>query len=93
MLLGAVAAAFLMYFINKIRAIHSIIAILFCGLLIILAEGINVLLLSLLKGLNANEIFSSADAVTKTIYGLPSLFIFGIVVLLYYLIANRRKKV
>lgn len=92
MLLGAVAGTFVLYTINKFKTIESILTVLICGLLVIFAEGINVLILTFFKGLNANEIFNEADAVTKTLYGLPSLIIFAFVVISSYFIRTRRTR-
>lgn len=74
--------------INKADVILSIRSSLIITIALFICEGINVLLLSLifkdtLKGMMENTIL-------KTIYGFPSLILFTIITITYYLLNSRK---
>jgi hypothetical protein len=77
--------------INKINTISSIKTTIVVFIIQFLCEGINILLLQYLLNIDLQYAFSTSEL--KVIYGLPSLLLFGIILIIYYAIFNRRKKV
>jgi hypothetical protein len=54
-----------------------------------ICEGINVFLIQVVMKIDMNYVFSNADL--KVLYGLPSLAIFGLIMVLYYAKIGKRK--
>lgn len=77
--------------INKINMIHSIKIAIVTFILQFLCEGINFLVLQYLLDIDLQYAFSTSEL--KIIYGLPSLLLFGIIVIIYHGIFNKNKKV
>ncbi|MGG7077154.1 hypothetical protein [Clostridium sardiniense] len=75
--------------INKISIIDSIRSGILTVILMFISEGINMGLIQLTRASEMERIFS--DTILKTIYGLPSLMIFTIILLAYKFIRNNRK--
>lgn len=73
--------------IDKIKAIKSSIIM---TIVLFVCEGINVSILSLLYGSKLEGILANSEL--KTIYGLPSLIAFGIIVMSYYIYLKKRNK-
>jgi hypothetical protein len=76
--------------VNKIDFIKSIKVVFSSIMLGFVCEGINLFLIQSVFKLDINYIFS--DPKLKTIYGIPSLLIFGLVVSLYHCIKSKKKK-
>jgi hypothetical protein len=93
MVLSATCAVVLLVIINKIIIGKAILSTMICALLSIIAEGANVLLLGEVFNLDINKILVTSGPVVKTLYGLPSLVLFGLIVVTYYFIVMKRKKV
>lgn len=91
MVLSGIAAVMLLRFVNKIKVIHGILSTLLCYILLIVSEGLNIFLLGKLFGLDTNKIFLTSSPLEKNLYGLPSLLIFGLIIISYYLIFTRKK--
>ena len=80
----------LMTIINKLDMISAIRT----GVIIIITEyiceGINVFLIQVILKININYVFSNPEL--AVLYGLPSLAIFGIIIISYYSILKSRKE-
>lgn len=92
MVLSSISAIIILNFINKIKTVKSILSTIICFVILILSEGINMILLEKVFGLNTKKIFLSSNILMKNLYGLPSLVIFALVVIVYYLLFTKRKK-
>ncbi|WP_127837183.1 hypothetical protein [Clostridium prolinivorans] len=77
-------------FINKIDIINSIRAGFIIFILGFIFEGINLLFIQFLLKKDLNYIMS--NTILKTLYGLPSLFLFAIFVIAYYIILLKRNE-
>ena len=75
-------------FYNKIDAIKGIKSIVFIYLIQLVSELINV---AILKLINIDLEVLSMDGLYKTVLGLPSLVITGVIVLIVYKIKNRKE--
>lgn len=73
----------------KISIIDSIRSGILTAILMFICEGINMGLIQLINGNEIEKIFS--NPILKTVYGLPSLIIFTIIILLYKFIKSNRK--
>lgn len=73
----------------KINIIDSIRCGILTAILMFICEGINMGLIQLIHGNQIEKIFSNPTL--KTVYGLPSLIIFTIIILLYKFIKSNRK--
>ncbi len=73
----------------KISIIDSIRSGILTAILMFICEGINMGLIQLIHGNEIEKIFS--NPILKTVYGLPSLIIFTIIILLYKFIKSNRK--
>ncbi len=63
------------------------------ALIILISEAINIFLLSAFVGMqSAEDMLNSGNAVEKRLSALPSIIIFGIVVLIVYLVMKKRDK-
>lgn len=92
MILSAIAAVILLVAINKIKAVHAILSTLLCFVLSVLAEFANMAILTFIFHLDVNQIFEQSDAISRTLYGLPSLAVFALAILTFTLIRFNRKK-
>lgn len=88
--LGIIIFVVLITNINKINVIRAIQAVLINTLIMFFCEGINVAIIQFVLKKDINKIF--ANPVMKAIYGVPSLLAFAGVIVTYYIITNRRKK-
>lgn len=73
----------------KISVIDSIRAGILTAILMFICEGINMVLIQLIHRNEIGEIFT--NPILKTAYGLPSLIIFTILLLIYKFIKFNRK--
>lgn len=79
--------------VNRIDLVKSIQVVFMSTILGFICEGINVLLIKYVFMQDINFIFN--DPKLKTLYGIPSLLIFGfvlLIVLFYYKIQSKNKK-
>ena len=76
--------------VSKIDILKSIKASITMIIILFICEGVNVGLLSLILGSKLDKVLS--DTVMKTIYGLPSLILFGIIISSYYIILKKRDR-
>lgn len=76
--------------VSKIDILKSIKASIAMIIVLFTCEALNVAMLSLLLGSKLNEILS--NTIAKTIYGLPSLVLFGIITTTYYVSLKKRDK-
>lgn len=76
--------------VNKIEVIKVIKAGIIIMLLEFICEGINVFILQFIMKKDLNSIFG--DPMLKILYSSPSLLIFGCIVIAYYIILLKRKK-
>ena len=80
----------LMTIINKVDMITSIRTGVMIMVIEYICEGINVFLIQVVLKIDMNYVFSNSKL--KVLYGIPSLFLFGLIIVSYYLILNKRKK-
>ncbi len=92
MILSIIASIIILVAINKIKILLSILSTFVSFILTVLAEGLNVFLMSTLFNLDMEKIFNEASPLQKNLYGLPSLFIFAIIVIIYFIIANKKRE-
>lgn len=76
--------------INKIDIIKSIRAGIIIFIFDFIFEGLNLLFVQLVLKIDLNSIVN--NFILKTLYGLPSLAIFGIIVMVYYFRLSKRKE-
>lgn len=76
--------------ISKIDILKSIRASITMIIVLFSCEGLNVAILRIILGSRLEEILS--NTVMKTIYGLPSLILFGVIITLYYITLKKRDK-
>ena len=74
--------------INNIDVINGIRSSIITSILLFFCEGFNVLILNILYGETIQQLI--ADPITKTIYGMPSLICFAIIVISYYCFLSKR---
>lgn len=89
-ILCLIALIILVTFINKIDISKAIRAGLIMVILEFVFEGINIYILQFVLNKNIGILFS--DPIKKTLYGLPSVILFGIFVITYYRILSKRKE-
>lgn len=75
--------------INKIDIIKSISSGLISVIILFICEGINVFILRLLQ-IDIETTFK--EPVTKLLYGIPSLFLFGLIITILYKINSKRRR-
>lgn len=75
--------------INKIDIIKSISSGLILVIILFICEGINVFILRLLQ-IDIETTFK--EPVTKLLYGIPSLFLFGLIITILYKIKSKRRR-
>jgi hypothetical protein len=80
----------LMTTINKLDMITAIRTGIIIAIIEYICEGINVLIIQVIFKIDMNYIFSNPEL--KVLYGLPSLAIFGLVIIAYYTILHKRKE-
>ena len=88
MILSVLALLPIVMLYNKIDAIKGIKSIVFIYLIQLVSELINVVILKLV---NIDLEVLSMDGLYKTILGLPSLIITGVIVLIVYKIEKRKE--
>jgi hypothetical protein len=76
--------------INKIDIIKSIRAGITTMIIVFIFEGINISFIQFVLKKDLNIIMN--NSVTKTLYGLPSLMCFGVLVIIYYIRLLKRKE-
>lgn len=76
--------------INNIDLIASIRSAITVIILQFICEGINVLIIQYIFDVDINYVFN--DPVLKTLYGIPSIIVFAIVAIAYYIRLSRRKE-
>jgi|GEM_PF-6078519 len=91
MLLSATTAVILLILINKIKAMHAILSTLVCFILSLLLEGLNVVVLGKVMGLDTELIFERSGALVKNLYSLPSLALFALLIILYYRFRTKKE--
>lgn len=74
---------------NKIDTMKAMKSVLIIVLMQFIIEGINILILNLIPNINIDSLFK--DPISKTLLGMPSLFMAYLVVYLFYLISKRKK--
>lgn len=88
--LNLITVILLATFLIKIDIVQSIKAGIIIMLLQFLYEGINVFIIEFIMNENLNRIFK--NPILKVIYITPSLFAFGITIILYYLFSIKGKE-
>ncbi len=76
--------------INKIEIIKSIQAGIIAIIIEFLCEGINIFFIQNVFKADINYIFSKPEL--KTLYGIPSLLIFGLIILVYYILFLKKSR-
>lgn len=76
--------------INRISIIKSIQGAITLIILQFICEGVNVFIIQYIFKADMKYIFS--DSILKTLYGIPSLIIFAVVMGVYYFILFKRKR-
>ncbi len=89
MILSVLFLLFIMAYYNNIDVINAIKSIIFTYLIQLISEAINVLILNIMK-LDLETLFK--DPITKTILGIPSLIITVAIILVFYIINKKRRK-
>lgn len=89
MILSVLFLLFIIVSYNKIDVINGIKSIIFTYLVQLISEAINVSILNFMN-LDLETLFK--DPVSKTILGIPSLVITGIIISTFYMIDKKRKK-
>ena len=89
MTLSVLFLLFISIVYNKIDAIRAIKSIIILYLIQLISEALNVLVLNLMK-LDLDKLFK--DPIKKSILGLPSLAITLIIIIIFYLINKKRRK-
>ena len=88
MILSVLTLLFIIVSYNNIELVDGVKSIIFTYLIQLVSEAINVLILNLMN-IDLDTLFK--DAVSKTILGIPSLIITGILITVFYVI-NKKKK-
>lgn len=89
MILSILSILVIIVFYNKIEPVQGIKSIILMYLIQLISELINIFVLNLM---NVDLEVLLVDAVYKTILGIPSLIISGIIVFIIYKIKIKRKK-
>ncbi|KMT23190.1 hypothetical protein [Clostridium cylindrosporum] len=76
--------------INKIDIISCIKASILILIIQLLCEGLNVFIIEKILDMNISEVF--ANPIQKIFYGIPSLLVIWIVVLICYFLLKRRRQ-
>ncbi len=80
----------LVSYINKIDIVKAIRAGLITTILLFLFEGINLFILQFILKIDLDNVMSSP--ISKTLYGLPSIILFGTFVIAYHIRLSKRKE-
>lgn len=91
MILSGISSAIILTVINKLNVIKVILSTIICFVILTLAEFTNMILLDKIFLINTEKVFLSSNVFMKNLYGLPSLIIFGLFVIPYYLYIRRKK--
>ena len=89
MILSVLVLLFISIVYNKIDAIQSIKSIIILYIIQLISEAVNILLLNLMN-LDLDKLFK--DPIKKSILGLPSLLITLTIIVIFYLINKKRRK-
>jgi hypothetical protein len=89
-ILSLIALIVIVNFINKIDIIKSIRAGLIVVILQFVFEGINLILIQFMLKIDLKSVMS--NPISKTLYGIPSVILFGIFVIAYYIRLSKRKE-
>lgn len=89
-ILNIIVIIAIMIFVNKVDTIKAIQAAIIVMILGFVSEGINVFIIQTILKKNLEVIFNNVTL--KTLYGVPSLIIYGIIVALYYFRLLKRKE-
>lgn len=89
-LLGLVFIVIIVTFINKIDIIKSIRGGIVTFILCFILEGISLSFIQFVLKKDLNNMMN--DPILKTLIGLPSLIVFGIIVIVYYCRLSKRKE-
>lgn len=89
-ILSLIAVILLVTLINKIDIIKAIRSGLMTLILVFISEGLNLLFLQGILKVDLNIVM--IDPFLKTLYGMPSIIIFGAFVITYYIILSKRKE-
>ncbi len=92
MAMSGVAAILILKYINKIKTFYGIISILICYILLIILEAVNIAILGGVLKLDTNKIFLESTPLIKNLYGLPSLILFALLIIGFYVIRTRKRK-
>lgn len=92
MILAGISATIILASINKIKANKAILSTLICFVILTLSEFANMILLDKIFQLDTKKIFLSSNVWMKNVYGLPSLIIYGGIVVSFYFISIKRKR-
>lgn len=88
-IINIILLVFICNFFNKINTLECIKGGIFTAILLFFSEAINLFLIQLKVGDNVTSIFS--NPVLKTIYGIPSLIIFLVIILSVNFLKNRKR--
>lgn len=92
-LLALIFLYLIAYKVDLQYIIKSIISVIAIAIIIVVSELIDLLLLSEIYGkIKAEELLNSSSPLIKSVSALPSILIFGIVVLVIYLIMSKKDK-
>lgn len=81
-ILNIIIVSILTIFINKLKIMKAVKAIIITVILESICEGINLFIIYYILRIDINNTFK--NPILKTMYGIPSLIILGIIVLVYY---------
>lgn len=89
-LLGLIMVVVVVSYINKVDIIQSIRAGIITFILCFICEGINLFFLQFALKIDLNMLIT--NPILKTLWGLPSLILFGVIVIIYYNRLLKRKE-
>lgn len=89
-LLSLVILIIIVSYINKIDIIKSIRSGIITFILCFICEGINLSFIQFILKKDLNNMLN--NHIAKTLTGLPSLIVFGIIVIVYYYRSSKRKE-
>lgn len=89
MVLSVLFLLFIIVSYNKIDAVSAIKSIIFIYLIQFISEAINVLILNFM---NVDLDTQFKNPIYKSIIGIPSLIITGVIILIIYIFNNKKRK-
>ncbi|MGN0028013.1 MAG: hypothetical protein ACI33I_13565 [Clostridium sp.] len=89
MVLSVLFLLFIIVSYNKIEAVSAIKSIIFIYLIQFISEAINVLILNFM---NVDLDTQFKNPIYKSIIGIPSLIITGVIILIIYIFNNKKRK-